>query len=69
MRKFDGLKGELHSRSRLTNEQVMEIRQLVQDGKKQLALAHKFSVNTATISRVARGISWSHLNSSSLSED
>ena len=50
-----------HSRAKLTEAQVHEIRGLLKTGHTQRVVALKFNVRQGTISDVARGRSWSWL--------
>lgn len=49
-------RGENHWRARLTAGHVREIRRRRSDGETTVSLARRFGVNSATISRIARGI-------------
>lgn len=52
-------RGERHGRSKLTPEQVLNIRQRAHDGV--VALAEDFNVNRATIANILAGRRWTHL--------
>lgn len=49
-------RGEGHWRARLTADQVREMRALTEQGWTRKALAEKYGVNAATVSRIVRGI-------------
>lgn len=49
------------SRSRLTTEHVMRIRELVSSGQTLRAVAAQFSISESQVSRIARGVQWAHL--------
>lgn len=54
--------GELHGCSRLTAEQVLEIRALVRSGDLfQREIAERFGVSQVMVSRIALRKAWSHL--------
>ena len=54
--------GELHSQSKLTAEQVMEIRVLWASGEwTQVALGERFGVFGTAIGRIVNGQRWPHL--------
>ena len=56
------LRGEEISRSKLTTENVIQIRQRwLSGGEKQSSIAKDFAVSQGTISEVARGIRWQHV--------
>lgn len=54
-------KGETHPVSKLTNQDVIEIRRLYAEGNRQDAIASKFSVRKGTIHAIIYGITWKHL--------
>lgn len=54
-------RGENASGSRLTNEQVLEIRRRCAGGVKQSDLASEFHVNQSQISDVVSRVTWRHL--------
>lgn len=54
--------GEEHVASRLTNEEVLEMRRLYQSGNyTYLDLAEKYKVARITISRIITRLSWKHI--------
>ena len=53
------LAGERNGRSKLTEEDVDQIRELLQQGKSQSFIAAKFGVKQVAISRIKLGKSWS----------
>jgi hypothetical protein len=61
MRRHKGLlSGERNGFSKLTQEQVNQIRDLYRNGAKQAELAAQFGVNQPHISRIVRGEAWAH---------
>jgi transcriptional regulator len=50
-----------HSRAKLTEAQVREIRRLLKTGHTQQVVALKFSTAQGTISAIARGQTWKHI--------
>lgn len=54
-------KGEKHSRAKLKNENVMEIRSLLKQGYSFGKLGKKFNVDRTAIRNIKNGKSWSHL--------
>ena len=55
------LSGEANGRSKLTREQVLEIRRLHAQGISQAELARRYGVSAASINHVVNGITWSWL--------
>lgn len=53
--------GEDHVEHKLTDKEVLEIRQLAEDGAKQIWLAKKYGVSQATVSKIINGFVWQHL--------
>jgi hypothetical protein len=51
-------RGERNGHSKLTSNQVLEIRRLRMDGQKQADLAKAFGVSQQTISRVTLAVDW-----------
>jgi len=60
-RKGRHLYGERNARAVLTEQKVKEILALLDIGVKQIDLAGRYGVAPITISRIARGLRWSHL--------
>jgi hypothetical protein len=54
--------GEKHPRSKLTENQVRDIKNKINLGIKQIYIAKEYKVNEATISDIKIGRSWSHVN-------
>lgn len=54
-------KGENHGRSKLTKDDVFEIRRLLSEGVKQTEIADKFKVRPMVISRIHRRETWNHI--------
>ena len=54
-------KGERNGRSKLTNEDVAEIRKRRANGEMLETIAHDFSVSKGTVSHVAIGRKWKHV--------
>lgn len=54
-------KGETNGSSKLSEEQVMMILQLHQNGASQKSLQEKFKVSKYTIWRIVSGNGWKHL--------
>jgi hypothetical protein len=57
----DLAKGERHSRAKLTNDKVIEIRQRSEMGERPLDLAQEFSVLPCTIINIVKRRLWKHL--------
>lgn len=53
--------GEKHNRSKLTREDVIEIKEALRAGKKQTEIAKNYPVKRAAINKIATGRSWAHL--------
>jgi transposase len=53
--------GEYHPQSKLTNENVFEIRSLRSTGLTLRKIAARFNVSISRISLIARGLQWKHL--------
>lgn len=54
-------KGEQHSQSKLTECQVLDIRQRIGSGDRQTAIAKELGLSQSCISRVNSGSRWPHL--------
>ena len=54
-------RGENNSRSKLTEENVYEIRRLILEGMPQIQIAARFGVHPATINSIASGKNWAYL--------
>ena len=54
-------KGEIHGRSKLTEQDISTIRQLCQNGAYQYVVAAKFGVSQAQIGNIVNGKSWAHI--------
>ena len=54
-------RGSKHGMSKLTEEQVIEIRHQVSAGARQRDVAGRFGVSQATVSDICRRKSWAHL--------
>lgn len=58
-------KGESHGNSKLTEDDVRRIRQLIEEGELTFAdIAQAFAVTTGTISHIHTGRLWKHVGSS-----
>lgn len=53
--------GELVSTHKLTDEAVIEIKELLRNGKTQVEIAHMFGVTRRVIGRILHGQSWKHV--------
>lgn len=53
--------GELNNSSKLTNENVIEIKNLIKGGVKPKQLAIKFNVSQATIGRIKNNLGWNQV--------
>lgn len=59
---FNDYKGENHPMSRLTEEDVINIRKLYQEGNiKQKDIAKMYNITQVMVSRIHRRIAWSHI--------
>lgn len=54
-------RGERNGRSRLTRDQVKEIRSRLERGERQIDLAAEYKVCQVTISKIKRSETWNHL--------
>ena len=61
IRKGRDARGEQHGQSKLTEAQVLEIRQRCAQGERQEVLAREFGVSRPNISVIRSGRSWRHL--------
>lgn len=57
----DRIKGEFNGRAKLTNEQVVEIRERYANGEYQEKLAAAYNVGQTTISEIVIGKKWVHV--------
>ncbi len=55
-------KGEQHGMSKLTERDVLQIREMIKIGIPQVRIAEKFKVHNSNISDIKRGKLWKHLN-------
>lgn len=55
--------GEANGNSRLTGDQVLDIRRMRAAGVKRRIVAEKFGVSTVTVDRIALGEGWTHIRS------
>jgi uncharacterized protein YerC len=53
--------GSEHPNAKLTESQVIEIRELISNGNTYRTIADKFHVSTFPIARIARGEGWNHV--------
>jgi len=53
--------GERHGMAKLTNDQVVEIRQRKANGESAKELSEKFSINRSTVHDIVTGKSWKHI--------
>jgi hypothetical protein len=58
---LQSLKGEKHTRAKLTDEMVFEIRRRLAAGESQQSIARSADVDPSNISHIARGRRWAHL--------
>mgnify|MGYP000663326703 FL=1 len=56
-----GLKGESHPRSKLTTEQVVQIRELYSKGFSSNVIARNFKVSTWNIEEIVKRKTWTHI--------
>jgi hypothetical protein len=54
-------RGRLNGRSRLTERDVIEIRQYVILGERQVDIARRFGVHQTQVSRIVLHKAWSHV--------
>ena len=59
--KYIGNVGESHHLAKLTESQVIEIRQRVENGKQKSALAREYNISTGLMSMIAKRKIWKHL--------
>jgi hypothetical protein len=60
----ESMKGENHTRHRLTNNNVMDIRGRLMRGERQADIAADYDIDKSAISRINTGARWSHIASS-----
>lgn len=53
--------GERHPRAKLTESDVRAIRDAVRNGRSVASLAREYGMSQSTLSRVWRGLRWSHI--------
>jgi len=53
--------GSLHMRQKLTPEQVLQIKQAIEDKKAERAIAREFNVDRTTIRAIRHGWTWSNV--------
>src|SRR5690606_33099234 len=53
--------GEEHGLSKLTEKQVLEIRELANEGMTKAAIARQYGVDRGTIYHIVNRITWRHL--------
>ncbi len=54
-------KGEKHSNAKLTNEQVLEIRRLWDEGARPIDLAQQFGIADNTVNYIIHRKTWIHI--------
>lgn len=57
-------RGSAHHNARLTDDQVRQIRDEIQEGARTADVAAKFGVSVSTISGIRSGCGWRHVKSS-----
>ena len=55
------LQGELHPRAKLSNEQVMRIRELYSQGFSTNVIARNFKVSKWNVEEIVKRHTWKHL--------
>jgi len=55
------VRGENHWKSKLTDNDVIEIRDLLSKGMRGIRIAHMYDVSSSTISDIKKGKKWKHL--------
>lgn len=60
--------GENSEMSKLKNEDILNIKQLLFEGKGIRIIAFKYKVSTTVVSNIARGKTWSHIKASDVIE-
>jgi YesN/AraC family two-component response regulator len=53
--------GERHHQSKLTNEDIITIRELRQQGLTLKAIAHRFGIDQSNVAYIAKRITWTHI--------
>lgn len=66
---FPTNRGELVGTSKLTNEEVLKIKELLLSGTQQKQIAKMFSITNHAINRISRGKNWSWLTGFGGKED
>jgi len=59
---FNPLRGADVEVSKLTESQVVEMRERYVGGETQTELSEDYPVNQAMVSRIVRGVAWSHVS-------
>lgn len=54
--------GEKNPRAKLTNDQVIKIKQLLKNNQTHAAIAQQFNVDASTITRINTNKIWNHIN-------
>lgn len=57
----EGLRGEVNGASKLTEDQVREIKRLFADGARNIDIMRQFGMSKGTIANIKCGRSWSHV--------
>ncbi len=55
------LRGESHPRSKLTSEQVKQIRKLAKQGFSTNVIARNFKVSTVNVEEIVKRKTWTHI--------
>jgi transcriptional regulator len=58
---MSGLRGEMHPKAKLTNEQVKKIRELHEKGFSDNVIARNFKVSSWNIREITKRKTWKHL--------
>lgn len=61
LRPHSDRRGEKHHLSKLTSEDVLNIRKMIESGEKIIDIARKYNVDQSAISNIKRKRNWSHI--------
>lgn len=59
---YSGICGERHGMSKVTSENVREMRELSNNGLSYVELSRRYGISDVQVSRIVRRICWSHLD-------
>jgi len=54
--------GSKHGRAKLTENDVKEIKNMINDGQKSIDISRKYNVDPSTVGLIKRGVNWKHVS-------